>query len=911
MSPTDRTPLIAAVSQRFLLLESKDAVAHVSGRQLSKFGFAAATNGSVSADGKLSPASLIRFGITVLHGDGPAAARHFLRQFSKYDDYAFITAICTGSNDKTAEALTAFPLERYAINPGEVGALEVEAVRSLFGKELSKYGVTLPMTIDGMRTLNAIVTGKADRGVVRTFGDLTDYLERSHPVLWPYLFGDFFILTAKLMRAESKVTRKELDRALVTSRCLGFELLTTRLITLRALSGSRVERLHLLKHREHVLKEAALPPDLEYAIRQVLAGEVIDPEDVALGGSIMPVEDLIRAQLFVYASGDEQIFLKRLAIAYDLDESIIRFLDWQRLWPTIKMCARVAEPELVFLSTVLTSDVVIKRFPFLFYGYWNGGASADLEHYVLAVRGRGAESSLVDFMQSLTALPPKARDRVFRHLFHPTVIERLATLLTPVTRRHAKAPGEEYYSLFAQLSLLEFLEVKNILDREFIAAKRAEVRAFMRQLRYSANRNDGMIRVDPIDLAREVQRFIDREAVVYRAVVKGMKAPARHIVATLAKNLGHRLSTHVCFHSRVAFDYILSNRLRHGWLDRRMEKASLDFFEEFPTSTMDQAWIANELKGLTDLFCQKQLTIAPDGPLVGSLGGIAGAWFEAYLLRKDARVSPEAVGELSVAMIEELSKTLLRSQEAWLGAYRDSVVDIAASASATAHTIVKKIESDHLVAHLRSAVADTAMWIAVNARNVPTEEPVSVRELVEFEIKTVTVNDPDQTSLKFEIYDSESNNARRRGFDVLIPQKYLDVIVSIVDNTVQNAFAKSGMKYRTPIKVVVGVSRRSVTLEIQNSFRRSDLARNRRSATRAGEAVAKAKAMSTKELLDKRAGEGGRGLVKIFYECNEAFGKAFSVRVINTHLGEGWFTLKFTLPIVGAKLVPGGGRSAG
>ena len=852
-----------------------------------------------------STKSLVTLGIQLRNSEGQRAVLRLFRQFSTHPYYAYILAVSGVTKPFVINSLARQrPIDKFSVHPGNLITSTPEAVRQLLADKLAEYGVGFPIERLTLRKLEKHISSSFTEKKINDFQDISTYVRDMNTVLWPFFFSSVFSSVINLFDVGRILTKQSITESFLLAYTSGFEKLVSRLLILRALAGHKVERQYVLNGNHDLLKNSALSIEITDSISDALRNKSFSFDDIE---SSFPIERLIRLQLFLYSSSDEKDFLYRLADVYEADEASIDFIDWNRLAPFIQHTAGVTIPHLVFLSTILSAQNVTRRFKFLFFSYWQGGATADLEHYALYIRGRAKESSLVDFLKSLMVLPPRARTRVFKHLFHPTVVERLVTILTPIRSRLSlpRFVKDEYFALFGQLLILEFLDKKDVLPQNVVDIRRDELRDFIRHLHYSSDRNSGMIKIDQYDFENEVRRFFTNNYVTIISAVHAIRklctifnSTDSQLVKTFSYHLSLSLAKHVCFSSRIAFDYILSNRLRHGWLERRLEKAVLDFGQGQACrgSDLDMQALCGALKHLVDQFCLEHLTLKSDNQAFEGFVNLIQRWFERHLPNDPEPPLVEKVPELAGQLIDSLSQMLDRAKQAWATTYREQATQLVES------SVNSRMERDQLLANFNAAFAETSMWIAVNSRTGIKDEPLSLRHLVDFEVSCITVRNPRETSVTFEIYDDNGGHQRRHNHDVLVPRRYFDVVISIVDNAIQNAFKNSGLQYKTQLNVALSVSKQMVKLDIMNRFRPRDTKKMQRKLIDARAAIGRALALGAPELLKGRSGEGGSGTIKMIYECREAFDQRFVIDATNRFFKDNWFCLHVELPIVGAIL---------
>lgn len=894
-----------AIDRRFNMLRRPRRSLVVGTRSIGALdAYLRGVSGNLTSE-RITIRNVVRFGIALQNDEPDDVIIGILSRFSVLSFYPEIVAFCCGTEAAATLGLKIeFEIDLHAVAPPHLPLNETMRIRNMIAQRLSSMGISLPVDIEDLRTLNfrvAKVRGKKPFD----FEELSNFLGAVQQSVWPYFFADAFRLLRAMFKHDLSLSLASLDETHRVCHACGLEIFFSQMLMVRALSGHAAEQAYLIQNQARY-GDARLPRKLIVWVRQTLSGRraTIAIEDVQ--SYSQPLAKLIGAIVYVLASDEEHAFLKRLAAAYEVDEALPDFLNWQSLGPLLDKTAGINLPHLVFMSTLASSDRVVARYPFLFHSYWVGGATADLESYAMFVRGRSKELGLGDFLTSLATLPPKARAKTFKHLFSPTVIERLASLLTtPITKRLGLSEGaDEFKSLHAQLAILDFVETHRVLSPEFVHQRREDIRKFMRFLKYSTHKSGGMIRIDPLDVENELLRFLATSGDEYLGIYYGVNESADVILEIVSQQLAQLVTRYICFNSRVAFDYVLSNRLRHGWLERRLERAVLDAKSSVRSSILDWANLLDQVDAVVKRFNSIELTLSESSRYFEAIAKTTADWFRRELPNGREALRGNAISRLSTDLIAHLHTMLEHARQRWKFDYKEDVLVLCNDSAREVDEKDRPVVQDHLLANFDAAFTETERWIRVNSRELNHQSDVQLRSLIEFEARTIAVNDPPENGITFEVYDGDAHGRRRHGFDVLIPAKYVGVLTTLADIAIQNAIDKSGLRHSTLINIIVSFSSARVQLSFTNTFRKSELSRIKRNIAHAQQILTKANLMNSGELLASRRIEGGGGLIKVIYECRETFEKGFNIEVSEDLLSDGWFCVKADLPIVAAKLVP-------
>lgn len=859
--------------------------------------------------------TLVRFGITIQHSDGEIAAAHLISELERTRGRTAIIGICSGSSNISDEDyLSLHPLDRYAIRPEKTFLYQFRpSIRdSLSSYFRSEFGIDFPIDPPKLNDLRGKRSKSIRERKFKSYSSLCTFYQNAHIDLWHYFFSDLFLYVNKLLNIGSILSPTDIEEAYTICRYCGFDVVFAQVIILRSLAGDHNARAFCRTHLDELVNTADFRNLTIDVYWSALNGEVLSFESLKHSLTDNPLEWIVDILLYLYSAGDPADLLARLPMAYEFDTSAIYFVDWSRFRQWIEQSSRLLGPNLIFLSTVLTDELVLHRFKFLFEDYWIGGATADLESYALHFRSqsyantlrRTERSRFSDFLLSLVSLPKQARRRTFTYLFRPTTIERLASILTPpITHRLSieEEKKDEYIALSAQMAILNFAQARRIVSSDFVDQKREDIRTFMRNLRYADFKKRGMIRLNLYDIERDLERFFKAEGADYVDLLNHFGEVKPEMREAFADYVSEQIAHRICHKSKQAFDYILSNWLRHGWLYRPIENTVLEFTSKNPGFIEHPRTLLANLEQTVIAFNSEELTIRHDTPFYRELKSNIRTWLgEVGSTRIDSSSLP--LENLARTAIDGLTRMLVDAQEAWKSRVRSEVLGEAARSVSPLVQQSQSIQYQQLLTGLTRCVDETQKWIAVNARTGEGGKEFLFRALTKFEVENIAVGDVGRLDINFEIY-SESKSNRMHKHDVIIPGQYLDVIVRLVDNTVQNAFRRSGMGQRTSFNFVLVVSRDKMQIEIKNRFK-VGLLPMRANLDRLQASISKAASLSEEDLSRASRGEGGSGAAKIIYEFRQAFEGGWAIAVDERTLDNRWFSVTATLPIPNAMLIP-------
>ncbi|UNK37684.1 hypothetical protein MNR02_14630 [Shinella sp. H4-D48] len=914
MVSSERTMLVSMA--RRLKMASKRDVRSIKHRQYAGSFCAEYLSGRQRAGkGRNIPAkTLIRFGITIQHSDGEIAAARLISDLEHTPGRTAIVGLCSGSHNISHDDFASLHrLDRYAIRPEKSFLRDFQpcirdSISSYFQHEFGIGFPINPLKLDYLR--NTRSRSIKDRKF-KSYSALCVYYQNAHIDLWHFFFSDLFLYINKLLNIRSSWSLEDLEEACSICRYCGFDVFFAQTVLLRALSGDEIGREFCEGHLNEMVLTAGFRNLTIDVYWSALNGEVLNFESLDHSISDNPLEWILDILLYLYSAGDPADLLARLPVAYEHDTSVIYFVDWSRFRQWIEQSSRLLGPNLIFLSTVLTDELILQRFKFLFEDYWIGGATADLESYALYFRSqsyantlrRAERSRFSDFLLSLVALPKQARRRTFTYLFRPTTIERLASILTPpITHRLTieEEKKDEYIALSAQMAILNFAQARRIVSSDFIDQKREDIRTFMRNLRYADFKKRGMIRLNLYDIERDLERFFKAEGADYIGLLNHFGEVKPEMREAFADYVSEQVAYRICHKSKQAFDYILSNWLRHGWLYRPIENTVLEFTSKNPGFFKDNRIFLANLEQTVIAFNADALTIRRNTLFYRELKSNIREWLgELSSTRVVSNSLP--LEDLARLAIDGLTRMLVDAQDAWKTHVRTEVLSEAARNVSRSVQQSQSIQYQQLLTGLARCVDETQKWIAVNARTGEGGKDFLFRALTKFEVENIAVGDVGRLDINFEVY-SENKSTRMPKYDVKIPGQYLDVIVRLVDNTVQNAFRRSGMGQRTSFNFVLVVGREQLRLEIKNRFK-TGVSTMRAGLEKLQASISRAASLSEEDLSRASRGEGGSGAAKIIYEFRQAFESGWTIAVDEKSLDSKWFSVIATLPISQASLI--------
>lgn len=853
---------------------------------------------------------LIDFGLSIQQTDGADAARLLLSNFPIKKHKRAIVAICAGSGALSRNGfITRY--DRYSLSPHPQVLLNFSPLlkESIEACAEQHLGLTFPVTKPQLDAQLKLSNRKAGPKVT-DYISLKNYLHHVQINLWNIFYSDLFLYINYLLDPESRLTKKRIAYALNISRYCGFDMIVCRLIILRALAGDK-SSIYFVKQQIDWIIETASIDKLAPYVRAALLGRPVNMDNLDIVEEPYPVENLMILQLYLSSSSDAEEFMYRLADCYEIDESIIYFIDWKNRREWISQSSNYIVPHLLFLSSVLTDDKLMRIHPFLSRSYWYGAATSDIERlaYELPARRtpftRSNRSNFHTFLVRLATLPKRANYRTFSYLLRPTIIERLSSILSvPTPKRDYRSDQSKHASiaLYSQMEVLRFAGARRIIPGDFVEQRSAELRAHLRTTIYADFKSLGMIRISEADIEKELKQFFSLSGSEYLPLLGSIKQNGKSGATVFENYIATQIVDRVCFKSRYAFDYILSNWLRHGWLFRSLENLVISIAEEYDIDETQVRIVLTALEGDVERFNSSDLTITESTEIYGSLKDLVIAWLGRLPL---ASPIPDS---LHLAI---LARNAISSLQLMLNAARDRWVAVVAP------SFLKRIEGmigedtkrtdsvrhHQSVAKFQAYVQETAGWMGINAQSEPAGDFRDFRELVTFEIENILMGVSAKKQINFEIYNGRTG-ARMHSYNIQVPTKYLKPLISFIDNTTANGLKKSGHRNLTPFNYIVHVYNEEMVIDARNRFRATDSNQMRKDLAELQRSITDAKNMTFADLSSKSRKQGGSGVSKIVFEFNQAFGDGWLLDAESSAIDMGWFSVRAALPIVGARLVP-------
>ena len=446
-----------------------------------------------------------------------------------------------------------------------------------------------------------------------------------------------------------------------------------------------------------------------------------------------------------------------------------------------------------------------------------------------------------------------------------------------------------------KLDCISYLAKRRIIPSDELMIIEEQTRNRLRQIKYHADAASGRIRISEQRLASEINSYLNKLSEQYSQVSALVGASGDDIRDFLderwQKLSSLQLSNFVCFKSRVAFDYLLSN-LRHNFLRFRLESAIDSAFDsrKGADAIMCKTAIADELAS----YCEIWLTISPKRSFFADLD----AMFKEHLPDRSADLSGNersVSAILAGVAISHFSSLLDDCREQWRGPTQIRITNLALE-------VVQKLGlgndttlRDAIHSCLGRAFDDSAGWLTVNDRVLDAE--FGLREFFKFEATNFSTAKTRRQPLVIECfrYNSAQGKRFRTRQDIAMASQLRDAMIAVIHNLLENAYRHCGLSVAsTAIEVQIVDLGAEVLIEVRNNFSR-DKAREMREAVRTVNDLAKGNAIVDSSTPRQ---SGGSGVRRIRFELDSVVAGRYSISASDAELHMGKFLVAVQIPKV-------------
>ncbi len=780
----------------------------------------------------------------------------------------------------------------------EVDAL-LSGKRSCYETALKTFDISLPFAKSGMLRLLTAVDRDYRYSKIYSFrqirGFVWDFLIRT----WPLFDNSVLQIALSYFDFRQKIPFETIVSQHKILHQYGLERLQVRLLALRAVCGD-TESISALTSTE-MLSSGQFETQHRTTIEHFLRNE---ETEIALGQIVNlknanPIEVAILLVIYLKNSKSSHEFLTRLLDVYVVDSSVLELVDWTSQLEKIEDTGYFCIPELVGMAAIMTEGKVLDNSPSVKSKYVPTGASTDLYNFARHCREENGMTAY-QFFKSFSKLHRTVQRSVFRYLLRPGIIDRIVNVFPSETDLpDSLERNEAINALSLKLDCLSFLKKRNIVSPYQLAVSEEETRQRLRQIKYEVEASGGRIRLSHAKISRQISVFIGeywRTSRYFSSQSEISDEAIRQLLEARAKSqLSQSISTFVCFESKSALDYLLSN-LRHNFLRFKIERAIDDAFTG--TSGYRVNLFKECIGDLLEEFCTKWLTISPRRSFMENMRAEI---ISLNLITRDHSIEDreKLSDKVAAIVMDHFERLLLACRTAWSSIYCRRTIEILTQRLARVKEGVDTGLKDRIESNVSRAFQESEMWMTINPKPIASE--FGLKELFVFESTNFSSAKTRTRPIQVQCFKVQMDFGKptRVSRDVKVPGTYFDAMVQLVHNLLENAFKHSGLSIsNTHIEVkIIDSAPKGVVIEFRNKFAPEKRSEMRSRLAHFTEAFLGALESASRAPLSS----GGSGLKRIVFELYNVFKSDFELSASDREFNKDTFLVTCRVPLMVAK----------
>ncbi|MEJ6404784.1 hypothetical protein [Yoonia sp. 2307UL14-13] len=766
--------------------------------------------------------------------------------------------------------------------------------RECYDEMFRALQIRTPFDKKGMLRLLEAINPDYDGRPVNSFAQLSELIWEFVRSSWPLFEASVLHIPLTYFSRDLHFSHDEIEEHLELMRAYGLERLLGRLIVLQAVSGSASARTAVSSY--DVLSEC------EYSDEQIselssyfeskrTGVEKADLSNIGRGNPIQRATYLI---IYLNESTGPFSFLERLIDVYNVDPSILWLIDWQPFLPLIEQTSDYHyTPEIVAMAAILSQEGVLDKAPTVKDLYIPTSANTDFFNYTRYCREE-LKMSPHRYFASFSKLPINVQSAVFEYMLSPGQMDSIANIF-PSSQKIIEQVDKSYTvnALTIKLDCISYLKKRGLLKKSLLKSAEESTRQRLRQIKYETDTSEGRIRLSTTKLASTIMEFYLEEfnQVQFEPTVEDHRQSALHdfLEDRAYDTFSEALTQHICFESRVALDYLLSN-LRHNFLRFKVE-SGID--AAFHRLNEDLTSYKSVISDTLEDYYRKWLTLYDDRSFFkGLMSQINDVLHEAHSVDSlPPRIISERIAKITKDRFDSL---LLTCREVWMGEVRQEVIDLVKGELSFGNHANDTALEDAIETELGRVFEDAEGWLTVN--NNPINREFGLRDLFLFESTNFSSARTRIKPLQVECYEHgpETKVPIFTGRDVKIPGHLFDAMVQLVQNLLENAF-KYSLLPLSEISISVSIIDRfedGISIEFRNNFDREYKDEVRRNLVHFNEKIKTA----SKVVADAPLDVGGSGLRRIYFEFFTVFGEDFDLAADSSEFSKDTFLVVCTLP---------------
>ena len=835
-----------------------------------------------------------RTALNVARKDGRASASALVDRFLDGDMQSLVQRIILGENDENEKQPNQLP-DRYLFGTPIKFEVSSAEKRKCYEEALGAMGIRIPFDKSGMYQLLKAIDPYYNRKSVENLAQLSDFIWEFVISSWPLFEASIIHIPMRYFTPKPEVDLKGVTAHLQLMGAYGLERLLGRLVVLQAVCGSAwaLEAIEPLKVIEQCEYQAEHILSLKAYFDGVASG--IERNDLRSVGKGNPIQRATFLVIYLNEAQGPYDFLERLVDVFDIDPTVLRMIDWD---PLLEIIERTSDyfytPEVVAMAAILSGDGVLQESPLVERLYIPTSANTDFFNYARHCR---EELKLTphQFFASFSKLPLSVQAAIFEYMLKPGQMDSIANIFPSSGKISAEI--ERSYAVNAltiKLDCLSYLKKRKVLDGQQIRAVEESTRQRLRQIKYETDTSEGRIRLSIEKLTSTILEFyldhFDLFSLPAPDTDHRQSALQNYLEDKAFEIFSEGLARHICFKSRIALDYLLSN-LRHNFLRFKVESGIDEVFHSHPGK--DLTGFKSAITETLDDFYRTWLTLYEDRSFFSGL--VAQITEQMHRFHGNEPLPPKTIAhEIATETKSRFDALLLECRRIWTGEVKDEVIALLKDELTVSDLANETALNDAIEVEMGRVFDDAEGWLTVNKN--PMNREVGLKDLFIFESTNFssarTRIKPLEVECFEKIQDSERFIPVRR--DIMVPGHLFDAIVQLVQNLLENAFKHSLLPIsETEISVsIVDKFEDGILIEFRNKFDPEKKSLVNRRLISFNEKVDQAR----RAVLDAPIDVGGSGLRRIFFEFHSVFGGEFSLLADNTEFKNNIFVVRCALP---------------
>lgn len=770
--------------------------------------------------------------------------------------------------------------------------------RDCYEEILANLNIKLPFDKSDMLQLLKTVEPKFQPRKVTDFGSLSEFIWTFVSKTWPFFDSSVLHIPLSYFRFEVSISPEEMHDHLELMEGYGLERLLGRLIVLQAVCNVKSARDAVLAGG--VLEVCEYTPDQEEFIYHFLNGNDVEIEEYRLHeiGANNPIERATYLAIYLASASSSFQLMSRIVDVYCIDPTVIGLVEWDKHSKLIRKAAKFATPELVAMAAILSEVNALNAAPNFKSLYVPTGASTHLLAYARHARTQ-KKLTAHQFFSSFSKQPINVQRVIFTYLLKPGVLDTIANVFPSSSKLIDHVERDDAINaLSLKLDCISYLNKRGLLKRSLLRSVDESTRQRLRQVKYESEIKSGRIRLNSKKMSQEILNFsIENYHIPFssKSSADAREQKLRSIILEQTnRHFSEELANHICFRSKMAFDYLLSN-LRHNFLRFKLESTIDDAFHGH--RNVNVVPLKKCIETPLNNYCKIWLTISKDRSFFAELEQ------EIYNFLKGRYLTVEDDYINFSNYIYEMSKykfdcLLQDCKRVWTTQVRLEVINEVMTEYGCSNFGEDTGISEALSGGLENAFADTEGWLSINDK--PIRDTFALRELFLFEATNYSTAKTRRKPFEVHCYDASTNRGTPAlmARDVLISGELFDPLVQLIHNLLENAYKHSALAIaNTSISVsILDLGDDKIRIEFRNNFNSS---RRLAMSEMIGKFRKKLNELKSQaSAADKEAPiqTGGSGVKRIFFEFHSLLGENFLFDVSDDEIGQDRFLVICEFP---------------